>query len=94
MVFERHLDVITKNLALISNNNLEKILWKYFKGTASVSEIKSINPWLDEDRKNVQFFATSKEAYIEIIANIGNTINFLSRQNKYLKLRKRMSDKE
>ncbi len=54
---------------MITNDNLEEILWRYFEGKASISEIRAIDRWLDEDKKNIRYFATSKEAYIEILAD-------------------------
>ncbi len=80
---------------MIDKNNLEEMLWKYFGGKASISEIQAINRWLDEDRKNLRYFATSKEAYIEILADAGKNSDLVDRAfDKFLKQAKKMSEAE
>ena len=64
---------------MIDSSNMEEILWKYFEGKASFSEIQAINRWLDEDKKNVRYFASSKEAYIEILADAGKNTEMIDR---------------
>ena len=62
---------------MINKSNVEEILWKYFEGKASFSEIQAINRWLDEDKKNIRYFASSKEAYIEILADAGKNTKMI-----------------
>ncbi len=70
---------------MITNENLEEILWKYFEGKASLMEIRAIDQWLDEDKKNIRYFATNKEAYIEILADVGEDTELIDRAfNKFL----------
>ncbi len=52
------------------SDSREDVLFRYFSGNASDSEIKELSEWLDENLSNRHYFASLKNIYIEIKAGL------------------------